>query len=256
MKGQGIVAGDTTSPGIIYNNIKDTTLPFVAKATSSCDLDIDNDNVNDIRFSHEHNSTVCSYQVIKTVSSLSGLEFALTSSNIYADTMAIDSVIDNSLNWKNVITGNRLKYGYSVYCPPPPISFNAGDFIYKNNYLGFRKVTTSDTIYGWFLLDMTGTIKIKSYAYQTNNQSGVGIRNLTSAKVVLNLYPNPVGSLLNISAGGNRNSEIEISNYLGQPVLKTEYVNAIDVSKFTDGIYTLKLITKDNQYYYSKFVKE
>ncbi len=76
--------------------------------------------------------------------------------------------------------------------------------------------------------------------------------------VNLRLYPNPVSTILQIFAEENefQNSEIEITNYLGQTIFKTPFTNSIDVSKISQGIYTLKIITKDNRNFYSKFVKE
>ncbi|HWY12712.1 MAG TPA: T9SS type A sorting domain-containing protein [Bacteroidia bacterium] len=64
----------------------------------------------------------------------------------------------------------------------------------------------------------------------------------------LKLYPNPAANNLNILSEQNQfqYSEIEIINYLGQTVLKTQYTNTIDVSKLSKGIYTLKIIAKEN----------
>jgi hypothetical protein len=84
----------------------------------------------------------------------------------------------------------------------------------------------------------------------------IGIKELNMDKI--KIYPNPTLTFLNISSESKsfKNSEIEITNYLGQTVLKTEYSNTIDVSKLANGIYTLKIVSKDNQSYCSKFVKE
>jgi hypothetical protein len=84
----------------------------------------------------------------------------------------------------------------------------------------------------------------------------IGIKEYQQSK--LRIYPNPVSCTLNIlvSSKAIENSQLEIINYLGQTFLKTDYTNTIDVSKLKQGIYTLKIITKDNQSYYSKFIKE
>jgi uncharacterized repeat protein (TIGR03803 family) len=88
----------------------------------------------------------------------------------------------------------------------------------------------------------------------TNND--VGIKEHEPVK--FKLYPNPASNSIAIVSQQNnfQNAEIEITNYLGQTVLRMQYINAIDVSKLVPGIYTLRIITKENQSYYSKFVKE
>lgn len=323
-KAQSIVAGDTISSGIVYKNIKDTLLPFIAKATSICDIDIDNDNVKDIRFSHEHNSSPGFALILKKVFSLSNLEFVLTSTNTYADSIAKDSVIDAFMNWQNIVAGQNLFYFYTSGSG----SSQAGQFVKANNYLGFRKISAIDTIYGWFLLDMTSTIKIKSFAYEKKCNSTPSILVTSSSGVIcsgetttitasgassftwstggnatsivvsptvttsytvdgtnsvgclkssvitqtvnscigikeweilkIKIYPNPANEFLRILDENNvfQNSEIEILNYLGQTILKLPFINSIDILKLPQGIYSLKIVTKDNQNYYSKFVKE
>jgi hypothetical protein len=57
------------------------------------------------------------------------------------------------------------------------------------------------------------------------------------------VYPNPVTSVLNISAKQNQynNTIIEITDYLGQTVYVKQFSNQIDLSDFTSGIYFLTL---------------
>ena len=84
----------------------------------------------------------------------------------------------------------------------------------------------------------------------------IGIKEYQTQQI--SIYPNPTLNSIHISDHENKfqNSEIEITNYLGQAVLKTSFINTIDVSKLSQGIYTLKITTKESQSYYSKFVKE
>ena len=251
IKAQNIIAGDTISSGIIYKNIKDTLLPFVAKATTLCDIDIDGDNIMDIRFSHEHNSSPGFALINKKVFALTNLEFVLTSTNAYADTIARDSTIDAFMNWKYITAGPNLFYFYSSGSG----TSQAGQFVKANNYLGFRKISSTDTIYGWFLLDMTNTIKIKSFAYENR---GVGIHETKSKEPIITIYPNPVLNSISLMTNQRfaKGEEIEIVNYCGQTVCKSPVTNSIDVSMLSPGIYTLRIVTKRDHSYYSKFVKE
>lgn len=162
---QGIIAGDTISPTIYYNNIKDTLLPFIARATTSCDIDIDGDNINDIRFLNAHSSSPAFSSIMKSILSLTNIEYAYLSNISYADTIPIGDTINRSYNWKN----SSISLFYSFSGPPPPWGPGYvvyGSFRTANNYLGFRKIFPNDTIYGWILLDATNTIKIKSYAFE------------------------------------------------------------------------------------------
>lgn len=77
-------------------------------------------------------------------------------------------------------------------------------------------------------------------------------------KINITIYPNPVSYTIFILTKQSEfeNSEIEISNTLGQTVLKLPFKNEIDVSKLSQGFYNLKIITQNKQIYNSKFVKE
>jgi hypothetical protein len=78
----------------------------------------------------------------------------------------------------------------------------------------------------------------------------------------IKLFPNPVSNILFISTEQHfeAGTEIEISNTLGQTVLKLNYSSAaggeIDVSSLSQGYYTIKIINPDKQKFYSRFIKE
>ncbi len=105
-----------------------------------------------------------------------------------------------------------------------------------NNYLvgnSFREV----------LLEVTSLVSVKDIF-------------LVSTHIIT--YPNPVSNTLHIEseqyfAAG---SAIEITNALGQTVLKLSYDNEIDVSNISNGCYFLKITTNNNERFHSKFVKQ
>lgn len=252
-RAQGIVVGDTVSSGIIYNNIKDTTLSFVVKGISTIDLDIDNDNVFDIRFYHEHTSSPFYSQVEKKVFPLTNLEFAVSTSTLYIDTIPLNASINSLLNWKGIV-GYYLRNSSSS----ATWNYDYGFFKGPANYLGFRKILPNDTIYGWFLLDMTGTIKVKSYAYQSNNPFGIGIKE-NSKLFVLKLYPNPTNDKVEfVLHGPNSDLEIRLYNSLGQIVLEDKKANTnkftLDVSNYANGLYYAEVECKEG-ISRAKFVK-
>lgn len=86
--------------------------------------------------------------------------------------------------------------------------------------------------------------------------TGISENKNTIAQIYV--FPNPVSNTLNISMQQKEfdKLEIEITNTLGQAVLKLPYSNQIDVSKLSQGFYNLKIISKGDQIYYSKFIKE
>ena len=71
-------------------------------------------------------------------------------------------------------------------------------------------------------------------------------------------YPNPVSNVLHIESEQYFEvaSEIEITNTLGQSVLKTGFKNEINVSEISQGFYNLKISTGNRQVYHSKIVKD
>jgi hypothetical protein len=80
------------------------------------------------------------------------------------------------------------------------------------------------------------------------------LHNFNSVKI----YPNPVSNTLHIDSKQyfEAGTTIEITNMLGQTVLKLPYSNEIDVSNISNGCYILQITTSDNQRLYSKFVKQ
>lgn len=69
-----------------------------------------------------------------------------------------------------------------------------------------------------------------------------------SYKIAMNVYPNPVSDVLNIESPFLPNKELEITNILGQSILKKKCANtseSIDLSAYAKGVYVL--IVKDEK---------
>ncbi|WP_326983029.1 S8 family peptidase [Chryseobacterium sp. MYb264] len=98
------------------------------------------------------------------------------------------------------------------------------------------------------------------------DQMGYGILNfgnfynavLNTSELVkkdkLTLFPNPVKNMLNIASEGDIIS-LEIYDNLGRLVKKSKNEKSIKVDYFQNGVYYLKVQTKD-KVYYEKFIKE
>ncbi|HWY12567.1 MAG TPA: T9SS type A sorting domain-containing protein [Bacteroidia bacterium] len=78
-----------------------------------------------------------------------------------------------------------------------------------------------------------------------------------NSSISISVFPNPVSSTLFISTEQSfePETEIEITNTLGQTVLKSIYKNEIDVSQLSSGCFVLKIITSDKKQFHSKFIK-
>ncbi len=247
IKGQGIIVGDTISSGIVYHNIKDTVVAVIYPSAS---FDLDGDLVNDIKFNILKNSSPCYTDIYENVTSLNNLEFIhIPTDTIYIDSVTVNSMIDQNLNWSTSLNAKRLLY-YTNSCLPL-FRDTSGAFIRHSGYLGFKK----GNMYGWIYLDcgVVGSIKILSWAYQSNNN---GISELNKNSMIV--YPNPTSNVLHISNKDNsfENSQVQIINCLGQTTTKQPYSHEVDVSKLPAGIYTLKILTINKQSYFSKFIKE
>lgn len=256
-KAQSITVGDTLSANIVYKNVKDSIIGSMSgNSTSQADFDLDSDNVMDVSFKIIRSISPGHTAIEQKIFSLNNLEFVfITSLAGYTDTVALNSQINAGLNWGNSPNGLYL---YNLWYSGGNTSVN-GNFLYPNNYLGFRKISTVDTVYGWILVDGSylshNRIKVLSWAYENKSAAGIS-ENYKNNK--LTVYPNPTSSILTISSSNatETHSKIEIVNTLGQTVLKQPYSKSVDVSLLSQGCYTLKVITSPNQLFLSRFIKE
>jgi sugar lactone lactonase YvrE len=90
------------------------------------------------------------------------------------------------------------------------------------------------------------------------NNCLAGINESSKTENVIKIYPNPVCNILHLSGEKNfePTTQIEITNALGQVVLKSLFKSEIDVSQLSNGYYILKIINSNNQQFHSKFIKE
>lgn len=239
---QGIIVGDTTSSGVVYFNIKDTLVQGSAGFTYSVNIDLDNDNTNDISFLRFKNFSPHNFNMeIKYVKALTNVQFAYKGNSQYADTLSPGSLINDSLNWQS----DSIRLRYTSQLPPPPWGPGyqvAGQFDAGSKYLGFRIIFPTDTVYGWFNLQMP-TYIIKSYALQKkcNVISCVGLTELGVQELLI--YPNPTADKIFINASNNIifNSKVRLINSIGQTVVNMKLENSLDVSFLVNGLYFLEI---------------
>lgn len=158
------------------------------------------------------------------------------------------NILDPSGNfyWAGQIGGANDDVGYSIIATPIGEVYTSGSFASVN--------TDFDCGGGTYTLSSLGNGDI--FIHKMSGAPSAAKENPPKKNYLI--YPNPTSNVLLISNEENnfQNSELEVINYLGQTVLKMSYSNTIDVSELSNGIYTLKIVTEDNQNFYSKFVKE
>jgi Secretion system C-terminal sorting domain/Heparinase II/III-like protein len=87
------------------------------------------------------------------------------------------------------------------------------------------------------------------------NSSTTSVSSIDNNAGAIIIFPNPTKNELNIITDNLLNSEIEISNAMGEILIKTRSKSKIDVSDLRSGIYFVKVKQGNNSYNY-KFVKE
>jgi hypothetical protein len=265
-------AGDVLA---FYTDVTPDTLlsysPPSGSSNESYYIDIDGDLVNDLRiWAYSGNGLGGGTDQI-TVNTLNP--------NTFVRFGRFDSILQiwPSSHWWITKVADPLLYGDSInsalavwdnsYLTLTDNSYLAG--AYKNvldwlgpadKYIGIKYQNATDTIYGRIRVNCpnlggyNNQCYVKDFSFESIN---VGIKEYDKYKS-LKLYPNPTTNSLFISNGENKfqNTEIKILNYLGQIVSEKPYTNSVDVSGLAKGLYTLKIIARDNAVLYSKFVKE
>jgi len=88
----------------------------------------------------------------------------------------------------------------------------------------------------------------------------VEIAKSASDKKLLAVYPNPAHTKINVNLTGYKSiSEMKLYDANGKQVAvyRTPQVNTqIDISKFANGLYLLKIITSNGEIISSKVIKE
>jgi hypothetical protein len=158
----------------------------------------------------------------------------------------------------HVNTGSTLFYNKG--CPQ-----TIGGYVWlkNNSTLNILAGSPGLTVYYEPLatINNTAAIAINSVAcasitFPTIN-CATGINEQDNQEAVFLVYPNPVSNNLFIPTEQyfKEGGEIEITNTLGQTVLRSQYKSEVDVSQLTQGCYFLKL-KSNNQQFNSKFIKE
>lgn len=255
IKAQSFIVGDIVSTTITYVNIKDT---IITQAAPKNNFDIDFDGFMDLNFcrvnwSGSPANSGGSFTVGQSDTLLPfRIQFVCTGNKSIADTLEPGSIIDNTLNWNTKARDVYLYYWDHWALPFPGYTNTFGVFYRPNAYIGFRKITPNDTLYGWFLID--NATKMRSYAL--NKVLNLGVEDHSTKQNDFNIYPNPSNCNLTIEAP--QKSLIEISNIQGQIIMQQKLLqekSEINICGLLKGIYILR-INNNGETRVTKFIKE
>jgi len=237
LSGQSILAGDTSAPGIIYNDIDDISLnPSPPYASEAHVFDFNNDGIEDLKFKAYINAEGMATVKQCLIYGLNGTQTVYYEPNpLWEDELQDGALIDENSLW------NDARILKSQYWGPDTIEEKG---IFSWGYVGFEIPADSEYLYGWIHLYVTyDYIHIHDYAYQSME---TGINDQIEGEKI-QIYPNPASSRLNILLPPGRNySDGFVYSSSGQLLLSFSVDGqkeklSIDVSSLQDGIYILKM---------------
>lgn len=256
-----IIAGKVSSQDSCYLNNQLLNLPSAYPPRyDSIDMDINNDNLNDIRIisfaSFGSGSKQC-YGIIKPLDnntyycfknfSFSYMYHYLVKKNLIGDT------INASSNW---IDSTGYIEGW-MFFPPGP-GRNWGEWDNQDGYVGLKKVLENDTIYGWLHMQVQNDgryIHIDSCAFQKKNTQSIKNYN----KELTLIYPNPANDKIIIeNLQNSKETILSILNISGQELIRQQIKDSktqVDISNLIGGVYFVKIIT-DKAFKVRKIIKE
>jgi len=85
--------------------------------------------------------------------------------------------------------------------------------------------------------------------------NATSINETISNTKTISIFPNPANTEINIDLPSNGSAQIEISNAMGQVIIKDQNKNKIDISNLTNGLYFIS-VKQGQQSYTQKLIKQ
>jgi polyhydroxybutyrate depolymerase len=102
-------------------------------------------------------------------------------------------------------------------------------------------------------LDINASAEIWNFFKEQLNTTSVADQQVSSGDI--SIFPNPANTEINIVVPSSPNTEIVISNLMGQVIIKDQNKNVIDISNLTNGLYFI-LVKQGNKSYTQKLIKQ
>lgn len=233
-----LYAGQSIGKNIAFN---DGNLVITS---DSCFLDIENDGKNDLVISGL-DVTDTNHRRFNIVAHLrENMEVIFSEQNL-AKNLTKNTPVYENFNWSsNSLTLRYIQTDFEV----GPVY---GEFTeWRDGYLGFRKISEQDTIYGWAKINNG---RIKDYAWQKSvTQSVIEIPD--SEENMFVAYPNPNSDrILNIALKefvAGKDYQIEVFSSLGIKMKRNtinEQLYQINLNDLPRGMYFVQLTTPEKQ---------
>ena len=254
---QSMLAG-IHSLGEYYKDIvPDTTIKSYNGYADSLLLDIDNDNIIDLK--------ILTYASVGQAGGTWGClitpktfyckiaTFAGFNCNI-VDTIQINDTISNKCTFSDGT--NYMWSGHFGFGTAPTV--NTWDNI-GEHFIGVQLSYLNDTIYGWIRVEVASFPNAKGIIIKDYAASKEGVPNFVisnNSKIIISrIFPNPVLDKLTIESEIDI-KRISILDYTGKVLKHFSFSShTINVADLTSGIYFIKLIGEE-QTIIEKFVKK
>lgn len=233
VRAQGILAGDTLTPGIIFVDMDNVSLSANwPEGTDCAEFDFNNDGVMDLRFCNSVWSTMGASGEHSNVYPLNNAQIVYYEPDpTWVAELPDGAWIYSGSGWGD---GGVLRYEDNF----PDTAYFGG--VFSNGYLGFRV----DSIYGWVYLHASASsITIMEYAFQSN----ITTIDDPSQKGNAVLFPIPASNMLHIQLPEDHTfSEAIITDLQNRIVFRGLIApgrpdHTIAVSSLHAGIYLLRL---------------
>lgn len=255
---QFIIAGHHTVTDY-YNDIPDTfpSLP-TPNSHGQFFIDINGDSLIDFNIQASHWVSPGSTGNYFYISSKNNNQIALgyidTCGEAMAKSFSANDSINSNANWSDNDTLQYMSFFYYSGMPPYVSTCSDHSFDTSKAFLGVRIFLSTDTLYGWIMVDGNKII----YEYACNS----GIPLIINADTLTRIDPNPVSTFLTVQfyTGINiQQRHFEITDMLGQIIYKAEVSsnrkNQIDLSGIRKGVYIVQLFD-DNNFLQKKIIKQ
>ncbi len=240
-----IACADSVSTNVSYQNLNVVlSLPGHACYTISDSIDLNSDNIEDLKFKYG-NCASPSYNSAWYYVTILNPNFQLltnAANTLWPDTISIAEVINGTGYWSSSFSNHTLRF-YEYHYGPSTSSFVYGYHAAINTYMAFREINANDTLYGWILLEKINGIPLGIIIRSFAKENGIISISENVAKEFL-LFPNPVSQKLIIKNTDVEIIKVQLYNLRGEEIQlniisKIEY----DVSDVAEGIYFLKIET-------------
>lgn len=260
---QGVYAGLNTNSDYHFSfNPPYELEPADTNSTNFIELDLNNDNINDIKISAYYFE---GYQLAQekrlTIENINNSQIAIGGSDTcytfhdppeYISEYAfhIDpahkleylDVIDDILTWTDSVVTLSYNLWYMNYWPlstPIYCNYQSG-LLVDTGYIAVRLIEETDTIYSWIQLSDVDVNSCTIYSYACKTQP----LNLIEQSPQLNLYPNPAKNQITLHSETQLHS-VELINLLGKQIGKHQIDSnkcTIPVQNYPHGLYILNVI--------------